>query len=248
MKYVRVLSAVFAIMALLSSGSRIVAATSPQVEPSARSLLQAASDYLQKQPSFAFSARIVSDDVQRSGLKYKVRAVATFDVQRPGRLFVGYSGDRRKAKFYSDGTKFIFYDQSANLYGTASATNDNDTTLEAIFTKYDFTIPLLDIVSNHPGTSLGGKVLRGYDLGASSIDDVATRHLLFTQSDIDWEIWIDSGATPLIRGLSITYKQLPGQPEYSATLSDWKFTPIDSTLFSFTPPQGAFPVDLVSLP
>jgi hypothetical protein len=247
-KYVRALSAVLAIMALLCSASRIVAATSPQVEPSARSLLQSATDYLQKQPSFAFSAQIVSDDVQRSGLKYKVRAVATFDIQRPGRLFIGYSGDRRKAKFYSDGTKFVFYDQSANVYGTAPATNDNDNTLEAIFTKYDFTVPLLDLVSNHPGASLSGELLRGYDLGASSIGDVATRHLLFTQSAIDWEIWIDSGGVPLIRAFSITYKQLPNQPEYSATLSDWKFTPIDSALFSFTPPPGAFPADLVSLP
>jgi hypothetical protein len=248
MKYVRALGAVFAIVALLSAGSRVVAATSQQVEPSARRLLQSATDYLQKQPAFAFTAQIVSDDVQRSGLKYKVRATATYDVQRPGRLFVAYSGDRRKAKFYSDGNKFVFYDQAANVYGTAPATNDNDATLEAVFAKYDFTIPLLDLVSNHPGSSLSGKVLRGYDLGASSIGDVATRHLLFTQSDIDWEIWIDSGAVPLIRALSITYKQLPDQPEYSATFSDWKFTPIDAALFSFTPPQGAFPVDLVSIP
>jgi hypothetical protein len=248
MKYVRALSAVFAIVVLLSSRDGIVAATSQQVDPSARSLLQSAADYLQKQPSFAFSAQIVSDDVQRSGLKYKVRAAATFDVQRPGRLFVNYLGDRRKAKFYSDGSKFVFYDQSANVYGTAPATNDNDITLEAIFKKYDFTIPLLDLVSNHPGTALNGKVLRGYDLGPSSIDNVATRHLLFTQSDIDWEVWIESGAVPLIRGLSITYKQIPNQPEYAATLSDWKFAPIDAALFSFTPPQGAFPVDLVALP
>ena len=134
------------------------------------------------------------------------------------------------------------------MYGTAAATNNNDSTLATIFTKYDFTVPLLDFISNHPGNALAGKIIRGYDLGASSVDGAPTRHLLFTQREIDWEIWIDTGTTPLIRAFSITYKQLPGQPEYSAVLSDWKFGPLESDLFVFTPPKGAIPVKLVPVP
>jgi hypothetical protein len=215
MNGIRTLGAVLvAVFALSANGA--VAATGPTVEPAARSLLRAATDYLEKQPALSFAAQIVSDDVVPSGLKYKIRATAQFDVQRPGKLFVDYSGDRRRAKFYSDGLKFVLYDEAANVYGTAAATNNNDSTLATIFTKYDFTVPLLDILSNHPNNALAGKIIRGYDLGASSVNGTATRHLLFTQREIDWEIWIDTGTTPLIRAFSITYKQLPGQPEYSS--------------------------------
>jgi hypothetical protein len=106
---------------------------------------------------------------------------------------VNYTGDRRKASFHI-GKTFVFYDRSANVYGTAPAENDNDATLDAIFAKYDFTVPLVDLVSNHLGSSLFGKLQSGYDLGSSSVGGFATRHLLFTQSDIDWEIWIDTGS------------------------------------------------------
>lgn len=246
MRDFRLLGAV--LVAVLAVTANAVAATGPTVEPAARSLLRAATDYLEKQPALSFEAQIISDDVVPSGLKYKVRATAQFDVERPGKLFIDYSGDRRKAKFYSDGSKFVFYDQSANVYGTAAATSNNDGTLATIFTKYDFTVPLLDIISNHPGSALAGKIVRGYDLGASSVDGAATRHLLFTQREIDWEIWIETGTAPLIRAFSITYKQLPGQPEYSAILSDWKFGALDAGLFGFTPPKGAIPAKMLALP
>jgi hypothetical protein len=246
-KPVRTLRTALAAIVFLALAGRGETATAPRIEPAALHLLHSAADYLKAQKSFSFNADIRYDDVQRSGLKYQLHAAATYEVARPGNLFVSYTGDRRSADFYSDGKTFVFYDRIANVYGSAPATNDNNTTLNNIFAKFDFTVPLDDLVSNDPEKSLAGKLQSGYDLGSSSVGGVATHHLLFTQGDINWQIWIDDGATPLIRELSITYKNLPGQPEYTATLRDWKFAPIDASAFSFTPPKDAIRVDFVAV-
>jgi len=246
-KAVRILRTAVAAMIFLSLAGRGETATAPRIEPAALHLLHSAADYLKGQKSFSFTADIRYDDVQPSGLKYQLHAVSTYQIARPGNLFVSYTGDRRSADFYSDGKTFVFYDRLANVYGTAAATNDNDATLNGIFTKFDFTVPLDDLVSNDPEKALGAQLQSGYDLGASSVGGVATHHLLFTQAAINWQIWIDDGATPLIREISITYKKLPGQPQYTATLRDWKFAPIDAATFTFTPPKDAMHVDFVAV-
>jgi hypothetical protein len=246
-KPVRTLCTALGAIVFLALAGRGETASAPRIEPAALHLLHSAADYLKGQKSFSFNADIRYDDVQASGLKYQLHAVATYEVTRPGDLFVSYAGDRRSADFYSDGKTFVFYDRVANVYGTAAATNDNNATLNGIFAKFDFTVPLDDLVSNDPEKSLAGKLQTGYGLGSSAVGGVATHHLLFTQADINWEIWIDDGATPLIRELSITYKNLPGQPEYTATFRDWKFAPIDAATFTFTPPKDAFHVDFVAI-
>jgi hypothetical protein len=238
----RIACAALAALLLIASVGNSDAAPASLVEAKALGLLNAAVTYLNEKPTYAFDADIVYDDVQPSGVKYAVRAAAQFAVRRPGEFVVHYRGDRREASFYSDGKTFAFYDQSSQVYSTAPATNDIDGTLDRIFSAYDFTVPLADFVSNRPGSALSGKVLTGYDLGPTKVGTTPTRHLLFTQDDIDWQIWIDEGTTPLVRAFAITYKQLPGQPEYFATFSDWKFTPVDRSAFTFTPPNGAVAV------
>ena len=182
--------AAIATFAVISGAPPGSAASGPMVEPNALRLLDSAAAYLTAQKSVAFDADIRFDDVQPSGLKYQLHSVAKFKVRRPGNILVDYVGDRRSVIFVSDGKTFVMYDRGAHVYGMTMATADNDTTLDAIFKKYDFTIPLADLVSNDPKKALAGKLQSGYDLGASSVAGVETHHLLFTQSDIDWQIWI----------------------------------------------------------
>ncbi len=54
------------------------------------------------------------------------------------------------------------------------------------------------------------------------------------QDDIDWQIWIEIGKRQIPRKLVITYKNLPGQPQFIAILRDWVIDkPI--TNFAFKP-------------
>ena len=238
--------ATFAVVAFASpSLAKTTTPTGPTIETGALSLLQTAAAYLKEQPSFAFSADIVHEDVQPPDIKIQFHATAQYMITRPGQLRVDYASDRRQASFYIDGKNFVLYDKAKNTYGILQAQNDIDATLNAILDKYDFSVPLADLVSNDPYKALGSKVQGAYDLGVSTVGGFTTHHLLFIQKDIDWQLWVDAGPTPLIRELEITYKNLPGQPEYMATLTDWKIAPVDASVFTFTPPKGAVLIDFV---
>ena len=47
-------------------------------------------------------------------------------------------------------------------------------------------------------------------------------HLAFAQEHVDWQVWIEDGAQPLVRKFVITYKDEPGAPQYTAIFFDWK--------------------------
>jgi hypothetical protein len=228
-------------------GSEAKTVPKSTIEPSAQRLLQAAADYLKQQQSYSFSADLVYDDVEPPDFKIQIHASSQYTIQRPNMLRVDYTGDRRQANFYIDGKNFVLYDRATNTYGILQAASDIESTLNAILDKYDFTVPLADMVATDPYKALASHVQGAVNLGPSTVLGFATHHLVFTQSDIDWQIWIDDGATPLIRELEITYKNLPGQPEYMATFTDWKFAPAQASVFTFTPPPNAALIDFVAV-
>ena len=65
--------------------------------------------------------------------------------------------------------------------------------------------------------------------------------------DVDWQIWIEQGTSPLPRKLLITSIKEPGQPQYTAVMN-WTLSPLlDDELFAFVPPKNAQPITLAPL-
>jgi hypothetical protein len=67
------------------------------------------------------------------------------------------------------------------------------------------------------------------------VGGIACRHLAFVQKNADWQIWIEEGSPVVPRKIVITYKTLPGAPQYSAIFTGWdlkanlpegEFTPV----------------------
>jgi len=223
------------------------AGSAPRVEPAAAQVLQSATSFLKQQQAYAFSTDIVFDDVLPPDFKIQHHASAQYTVQRPDKLRVDYTGDRRQASFYIDGKTFTLYDQAANVYGQLAAETDVETTLNNIFNKYDFTIPLADVISNDPQKTFMDAVQAGWYAGKATVRGFSTHHLVFVQKDLDWQIWVDDGQQPLIREIAITYKNLPGQPEYMATFTDWSFSPVQASVFDFVPPKNAALIEFIAV-
>ena len=73
-----------------------------------------------------------------------------------------------------------------------------------------------------------------------TLTPVPTDHLAGRGADVDFEIWLDTGDTPLPQRLAITYKNEEGAPQYRAEFSDWKLNPDVSPVdLAFNPPDGA---------
>ena len=69
--------------------------------------------------------------------------------------------------------------------------------------------------------------------------------MLFSQSDIELELWVEKNGRAAPRRLIVTYFSLQGDPEFIAEFSDWNFDvhPSDGD-FVFQPPAGAVKVAL----
>jgi hypothetical protein len=230
-----------------SASSSDAATTPPQtLDPTAVRIVRSAADYLKQQQSFAFTADVVYDDVLPPDFKIQQHAVAQYTVQRPNKLRVNYTGDRRQVEFYMDGKNFTLFDQTANVYGVIPAGADIESTVDSIFAKYDFSPPLTELLANDPYAKFSHTAQSGWYVGKSVVRGFSTHHLVFVRPNIDWQIWVDDGQTPLIRAIEITYKNLPGQPEYSATFTDWSFGAANASVFTFVPPKNAALIDFVS--
>src|SRR5262249_26325206 len=83
------------------------------------------------------------------------------------------------------------------------------------------------------------------EVDTDKIDGVPCRHLFFTQSGaIELELWVENNDRAIPHRLVITYRALPGTPNFIAEFSDWNFQnrPSDAD-FVFQPPAGATKVD-----
>jgi hypothetical protein len=140
--------------------------------------------------------------------------------------------------FY-DGQSLSVFSNKNNYYATTPAPPTVDRTLDAIRARYGIVFPLGDFVQMAAGENLLQDITRAGYLGVSMIDGTETEHIAVRQKDLDWQVWIERGATPVPRKLVITTKTQPSQPQYTAKL-EWDATPaIDENLFTFTPPPDA---------
>src|SRR5208282_2603624 len=71
-------------------------------------------------------------------------------------------------------------------------------------------------------------------------------HLAVRTGYVDFQVWVAQGEQPLPLRVVITYKSAPGQPQFSADLSDWNLAPkIEESAFAFSPPAGAQAIAVV---
>lgn len=83
-----------------------------------------------------------------------------------------------------------------------------------------------------------------------TIDGAPYDHLFFSQPPgIELELWLSKAAQTLPRRLIVTYRALPGEPNFIAEFSDWNFNihPADAE-FVFQPPADAVQVAMKPLP
>jgi hypothetical protein len=76
-----------------------------------------------------------------------------------------------------------------------------------------------------------------------TLDGKPVDHLAARTEEVDFQVWVAKGDPAVPLRVVINYKKAPGQPQFSANLSDWNFTPkIDVSAFAFVPPADARPI------
>jgi hypothetical protein len=112
--------------------------------------------------------------------------------------------------------------------------------------RLGFDFPLEDFLSSTPDKSLLSGVTEAKIVNQVTIDGAPADHLtLFQPPGLELELWLAKNAQSLPERLFITYRSVPGQPNFIASFSDWNFSvaPTDAD-FTFQPPEGAKQVEL----
>ena len=79
----------------------------------------------------------------------------------------------------------------------------------------------------------------GQYLGKDTIGLYECDHLGFTAPDKDLEIWFQTGEAPLVRKISISYKNAPSRPRYTMLVSRFDIADVPDYVFQVRIPAGA---------
>jgi len=215
-------------------------------DEAAAALQQMSKTLLNKDLSFKAQTIRVYQDAHGQPLHifHTMKVVA----RRPDRLAVNVTGDDGSAKLLYDGKTVSRLSVDKNKYASlaAPAQGGIPAALDELMDKAGHDFPLADFFSDAPDKAFLSGVTTGWQIDTAMIDGNECRHLFFSQrGGIDLELWVDKTEQALPRRLIITYRTLPGQPDFVASFSDWdlKTQPADSE-FVFQPPAGATKVDL----
>jgi len=208
------------------------------------SILKQMSDFLTSAQSFGFTAHELIDQVEEDQ-RIQYSNTRSMLVRRPNRIFTEAYGDLVNRSVWYDGKSFTLLDHAFNSYIQAPAPDSIDALLDQLEAQLEVVVPLGEILSEDVYQTLKPQIPQARYLGLHQVGGIECHHIIFTQKDLDLQLWVDASSTPVPRKLVIVYKREPGIPQYAAVISDWDFTvATPDELFEFHPPEGAREINM----
>jgi hypothetical protein len=216
------------------------------IDEEALVILKKATDYLTSLKHFTLKAVEAKDVVQESGQKLQFASTIEVAVRRPNQLFGSWIRDDGSIRqFWYNGKTVTIYEDTENVFGQIQVPDTIDEMFDYVETVIESSQPLADLLDNDL-SHLAELPLSGSYVGVCYLDGIACDHLAFRGKSADWQLWIDRGEKPLIQKMVITYKELPGTPQFTARIAEWNIQPnISDDLFWFTAPEGARQIKVV---
>ena len=217
------------------------------VNPESIQALKDMGAHLQSLKRFSVLTDLTGEQVLADGQKLQHSAVANTDVHRPNMLRVKMVSPRAFREIFYDGKLATIFIPAQKAYSTVEFTGNLGELVSKLEDRYGVEIPMADMfLWGTPAAPLD-KINSAMNAGQDFIGDDLCDHYAFRQGDMDWQIWITSGAKPLPRKLVITNRSDEARPQ-SVQYFNWNLKPtFKDSIFKFMPPKGATAVELRSL-
>ena len=218
----------------------------PAISAEASTALQRMGQTLRAE-QLSFQARTIRVYADPNGEPLHIFHTLKVTMHRPNRLLAEVSGDDGSNKLVFDGKTAIIFSAAHNKDASIPVPEGTIAgMLKEAVGRLGVDFPLADFLSDEPGKAFLTGVTAGRVVNTVTIDGAPYDYLFFFQPPgIELELWLSKNEQSLPRRLIVTYRSLPGQPNFIAEFSDWNFnvsTP-DSD-FAFQPPAGAEQVAL----
>jgi len=231
-------------LALLPSGGH---AQPAGIDPQASAILKRSMDYLAGLKAFSVDAHSTLEATLTSGQKLQFDSASTVTLQRPDKLVARRGkGDVVNQAYYYDGKTLTLYNPDQKYYATVKAPPTIEQALDFARDTLDVVAPASDLLYRDAYAMLMQDTTVGFVVGKSFVGGVRCDQLAFRKADVDWQIWIQEGATPLPRKYVITSTKEAGIPDFTVLMTKWNVAPqVSDAMFAFRPPQGAKRVDFL---
>jgi hypothetical protein len=213
----------------------------PAFDPQAETALRAMSEFLRHQPIIELNCERILEGVTMDDEKIQVITQVAVQLQRPGKF-------KAELKMANGSTTWCGVDgrivsvcepdhRTSEITGLPVTI---DGMLDAASERYHLSLVLADLVASDPMASFKQGTLSGRYLGQATIDGVPCLHLAYRAKNLDWQLWIEAGKTPLPRRLVITYNGQSMAPQQTLANLRWSFpTTLPADTFILAPPAGA---------
>lgn len=217
------------------------AAPAEKQDRQAMETLMRMSRYLAGTQHFSVNVRSSYDAIQESGERIEFGERRRILLQRPDRARIEVErsdGDRGVLLF--DGRRITAFKENDNIYATVESPGTVDMALVYLVRDLQVTVPLARLFLTTLPQEMEKRVESVAFVETETLFDVPVDHLAARTADVDFQVWVPREKEPLPRRIVITYRNIPGQPQFQADLSDWNVAPqVAADRFAFTPPAGA---------
>ena len=210
------------------------------MDEKATSVLQGMSEYLSQHDTLSFRAHTFFDAVEESGIKVKVAREVELMLKRPQQLYANAVDDAGGViSVWYDGSRLTVWQRSTNEFMALDFKDNTDQMLDELVGRYEFQIPLADLLYSDLMKSFGEHIISSEYVGIRTVDGVPCHQISFESQGADWQIWIEADATPVPRRFVIDYVAEESQPQFMAQLDAWSLDgELEDFHFTAAMPEG----------
>jgi hypothetical protein len=197
--------------------------------------------FLGKVQRLSVTAECTYDVVQDTGAKIEFGERRLMTIRRPDRAHIEITrrdGTQRGLVF--DGKRLAVFDVDQKVYATAAKAGNLDAAFDYFKNDLGMRLPLSELLASNMSREVAAMLDSARLVGEETVNGVATDHVALRGDTADLQLWIARAGDPLPQRLVITYRLAEGQPQYTASLTEWNLAPdVPDSAFTFTPAAGA---------
>lgn len=217
--------------------------------PSPQGRLAAMSNLFAAVPALRLETRETHEWTVSSSERSRVEGRWIVTIWRPDALHikaVGSGSQDVDTELYYDGWTLVYENHLKKIWAWADVPPTIDGMLDELAWRYNLPIPVGDMLYSSPYDALMTDDTKSRFIGKEYIGGTQCDHFAFSQSSVDWDIWIAAKGEPLPCRLDIIRKntQNPSISKIIFTAIDLDIKP-DNSLFSFEPKKDYTEISVV---
>lgn len=213
-----------------------------------KELVKSMSDYLAAQKSISFDMQSTLEVITTDGQRLAIASSGAVELSRPDKIRAERKGGFADVVAVYDGKTLSLLGKNLNLYTQIPISGDIDHLVDELRDTYGRPLPAADLLVSDSFQRIMAEVKDVKYLGPGVILGQTCEHVALRAEDVDLQLWIAEGDAPYPCRYTITSRSVPGEPQYSIDIWNWKAsTEPGNASFSFTPPAGAQAVEPAKL-